>query len=170
MKTMTIRPMIRGEGVGHSAVLSEFNRLLSEVFDAPVFGGLATPRRPVPAMNLWEDASAIHVEAELPGMRIEDVDVMLDGEELTIAGRRKSGNSVGEPREGEPGTGETGVRGAAEYLRRERVVADFSRTVRIAESIDAENVRATLRDGVLHVTLPKSAANNRRRIAVSGGA
>lgn len=161
MNTMTIRPMVRGGVVGPSTVLSEFDRLLSEVFDASVFGapvfrGLATPRRPVPSMNLWEDAEAIHVEAELPGMKIEDVDVTLEGEELTIAGRRTSEQKSGE------GQG-------VEYLRRERVVADFSRTVRIAESIDAENVRASLRDGVLHVTLPKSAAKNRRRVAVTEG-
>jgi len=108
--------------------------------------------RAFPAVNVWEDGDQLFAEAELPGVKNEDVDVSVVGNELTIHGRRPEA------------TGET-----ASFHRRERGAGDFSRTLRLPYEVDAAGVEATLRDGVLLVKLPKAASARPRKIQVSGG-
>lgn len=102
-----------------------------------------------PALNVWEESEALGVEAELPGFAIEDLDIQVKGDELLIAGERKAQ--------------------AAEnltYHRRERGTGAFRRVLTLPVEIDADKVEATLRDGILSLRLPKSAAAKPRKIAV----
>jgi len=129
----------------------EFDRLLRDMFgefELPsalsVFEG-----RTFPALNVWEDDKNVFAEAELPGLNMDDMEVLVIGNELTIKGERKI-----EEREG-----------VSEH-RRERVFGQFSRVVRLPVDIDAEHVTATLRNGILTVTMPKSQSVLPRKIAV----
>lgn len=104
-----------------------------------------------PAMNTWEDGTAAYVEAELPGIRLEDIEVLVMGNELTIRGQRKL--------EDHPN---------ASWHRRERVGGQFHRTLSLPWDIDADKVEARLENGVLTVKLPKSEQAKPRKIKLLG--
>lgn len=132
----------------------EVDKLMGEFLNGPA---TAMPRawaavRAFPAINLWEEGDQLFAEAELPGLKSEDVDISVSGDELTLSGRRPDVPPAG-----------------ASFHRRERGAGDFSRTVRLPFEVDAEAVEATLRDGVLTVKLPKSAAARPRKIKVGAG-
>ena len=66
-----------------------------------------------PPVNVWEDESNVYLEAELPGMRMEDLDITLLGAELTLSGRRETQT-------------DRAPQGGATCHRRERVSSAFS--------------------------------------------
>jgi HSP20 family protein len=80
---------------------------------------------------------------------MEDLEVLVTGDELTLKGERR----------------EVKLEGAS-YHRHERGVGTFSRTVRLPIAIDSNKVQARLQEGVLTVTLPKSEASRPRKIEV----
>lgn len=102
-----------------------------------------------PALNVWEDSNALYAEAELPGMSMDNVEVYVVGNELTIKGERKFSDEQG-----------------VSYHRRERGVGAFNRTVNLPVQIDADKVEGTFKDGVLTVKLPKAEAAKPRKITV----
>ncbi len=126
-----------------------FDRFFENFFDfslAPSTFG----RRDVaaPRFDAWADDDGYHVEVELPGVKADDVDVSLSGNILTIKGKKERAAK---------GKGEE----AQAQWRQE-----FERTLTLPDGIDLEKVEASLRDGLLHVMLPKSEAAKPRRIAV----
>jgi HSP20 family protein len=125
----------------------QLSESLSQVFP------WATPRgaagRQFPAVNIWDAGDELLAEAELPGIKSENLDVSVVGSELTIRGER-------------PDVQEEGV----SYHRRERGTGSFTRVVRLPIAIDADRVQANLRDGVLSIRLPKSEAAKPRKIVV----
>ena len=127
----------------------EMNRLLEGFFEgAPA----ARPySRGWPALNTWEDGDAAWVEAELPGLGIDDVEIYVTGDQLTLSGERKIADPQG-----------------AAWHRRERSQGRFSRTVSFPWRIDADKVEAKLEDGVLTVRLPKSAEFRPKKVQVLG--
>jgi len=123
------------------------NRLLESFFDdMPTSRGYATG---YPGMNLWSDGDTAYVEAELPGMTLDDLEVLVAGNELTISGQRKI-----EPPQN------------AQYHRRERASGQFTRSLTLPWEIDADKVEATLRDGVLSVRLPKAESAKPKKVKV----
>jgi HSP20 family protein len=108
---------------------------------------LLGPRgRGVP-LAMWEDDDHVYVEAELPGLRDQDVGVTIHNGRLFIRGERK------------PEGDRRGVRDGRIYGRFERVI-----TLPIA--VDAERARAELTHGVLSLTLTKSPKAKPKRIAL----
>jgi HSP20 family protein len=103
-----------------------------------------------PAVNVWEDTNNLYAEAELPGVKSEDLDIAVMGNELTIKGKRP-----------EQDADETA------YHRRERGAGEFTRVLRLPVEVSAEGVQAALRDGVLSLTLPKAPSARPRKIEVS---
>ena len=112
-------------------------------------GALPAPQAAYPALNLWDDGENFHAEAELPGFKIEDIDLAVAGCELQIRGRR------------EIPSGKDWV-----VHRQERPSGEFSRAIRFPADIDADRVQAALKDGVLQVTLPKAPTAKPRKIEV----
>jgi HSP20 family protein len=102
-----------------------------------------------PALNLWDDGEAFHAEAELPGYRIEDLDLAVAGSELRIRGKR-----------------EIALKEGWAVHRRERPSGEFARTITFPAEIDADRVQAALKDGVLSITLPKAPTAKPRKINV----
>jgi HSP20 family protein len=138
--------MLRPTVFSLSPLPQQFDEMFKSMF-APA--GHAAPRS-FPPLNAWEDEKNVIAEAELPGFKMEDIEITMSGRELTLRGQRKL---------------ERPENGAA--LMSERAEGEFTRTVRIGVPIDAEKVTATLRDGVLTITLPKAAVAQPRRIAVN---
>ncbi len=106
-------------------------------------------RRNFPAINVWEDEKNLFAEAEVPGIGMEKLEVLVAGDELTIKGEHRSSDDK-----------------EATYHRRERGIGRFERTVQLPCDVNAEKVEASLRDGVLLVTLAKADAVLPRRIEV----
>lgn len=103
-----------------------------------------------PPLDLWQDADNLYVEAELPGMAMDDLEIYVSGgNQLSLQGQRK------------PPAVEKG-----NWHRQERGYGQFSRVVTLPDMVDADNVQAQLRDGVLTITLPKREEAKPRRIAV----
>ncbi len=102
-----------------------------------------------PALNVWEDQDALYAEAEMPGMSMDDVEVFVVGNELTIKGERRPVQEEN-----------------VAYHRRERATGVFSRTVNLPMQIDADKVEGTFKDGVLTVRMPKAEAAKPRKIKV----
>ena len=104
----------------------------------------------LPAMNAWEDGDNVILEVEAPGIPLEKLDIDVLGRSVTVSGSREDDRSEDAP-----------------YYVRERSFGTFSRSVKLAVDIDAENVKAVLKDGVLTITLPKVQTAKARRIAVT---
>lgn len=133
-------------------VMSEMNRLQGEM--NRLFGRAGNGVRPTsfPALNVWEDDDKLYVEAELPGMELKDLEIFVNaGKLLTIQGERK-----------EPAI----ERGA--WHRQERGYGKFSRVFELPFDVEAEQVEAHFRHGVLMVVLPKREEVKPRRIEVKG--
>jgi len=126
----------------------QLRRELNRLFDG-VMGSEDLNTRPFPALNLWEDGENLYAEAEVPGLALSDLEILVQGNELTIKGERK-------PFAQEP----------AMYHRQERGTGQFARFVTLPSEIDAEKVDAALTNGVLTIRLPKSARAKARRITV----
>ena len=103
-----------------------------------------------PALDIWQDQNNLYVEAELPGMQINDLEIYVTGEnQLSIRGERK------------PPTVEGGA-----WHRQERGYGQFSRLLTLPCDVKTDQVQAQFKDGVLTLTLPKSEAAKPRRLAI----
>jgi len=101
-----------------------------------------------PEVNIYETADGYVLEAEMPGVNKEGLELTLEGTELTLLGRRHR-----EPEPGEP-------------VFRESDQADFRRVFELDPVIDTTRVSARMEQGVLTLTLPKSEKVKPRRISV----
>lgn len=104
-----------------------------------------------PMVDIEEQDDAYVVEAELPGVKRDDVTVELVGNELAITGELKEKERTGTLR------------------RQTRRTGRFDYRVRLSETVDTEAVQASLADGVLTVRVPKSERAERRQIDITGG-
>jgi len=153
-----------GAPMTRSPIHDEMTRLFDDLFQgwaAPP--PTATQRRtPCPAMNVQETPDQILVEAEIPGFTMEQIEVSLLGDQLTLAGDRARSAEQSDEREGE-----TGER--LRWLRRERRTERFERTITLPAPVKQESVTASLANGVLTITLPKVDAPRRVKIDVASG-
>ncbi|MCW5621308.1 MAG: Hsp20/alpha crystallin family protein [Burkholderiales bacterium] len=102
-------------------------------------------------MDVKEDEKAFLVHAELPGVRKEDIQVSVDGNQVSISAEVK--------REKEDKEGE-------KVLRSERYYGKVSRTFALSQDVDQDGASARYEDGVLELTLPKKTASSQRRLTV----
>lgn len=115
------------------------------VREAGIFGGWA------PALDLAQDKETVTVKVELPGMKKDEIEISLHEGVLSISGERK--------REEEKTEGET--------FRSERFFGRFQRSVALPTAVDATKVKASYKDGVLTVTLPKAEEAKPKQIEVA---
>lgn len=143
-----------------SVTRPSFNRLsnlqaeLEQLFEAPLSALARAPHLLNgwgPAVDLYEDKDSLVVTAELPGVKREEIDVSLRDGTLTISGERKHAEKHGE--------GET--------YRSERFYGRFQRTIQLPTPVEGDKVKASYKDGVLTVTLPKTEAAKPKQIEVN---
>ena len=132
-----------------SSLRDEMNRLFdlsgpSFGRDTGVFSGWS------PALDVYQDKDNVFVKLELPGLRKEDIDITLQNGMLVISGERKH--------EEEKTEGET--------FRSERYFGRFHRSVTLPTNVDSGAVKASYKDGILTVTLPKAEEAKPRQIEV----
>ena len=107
----------------------------------------------VPSFEVFERKDGYVFKADLPGVKLEDLDIQLTEHRLTVSGRRESE----ERKEGE------------RWYALERQYGQFTRTFPLPEGVDGEHVRAELRDGVLTLVVPKKPEVQPRKIQISAG-
>lgn len=119
-----------------------------EDFDLPVFG--TGEREWMPPFDVSETEGEIIVKAEIPGMKVEDIDITLTDGLLTIKGERKMEKEDKQEN----------------YHRIERQYGSFSRSLNLGLKVEAESIDAAYKDGVLTVTLPKAEEDKPKKIEV----
>jgi len=90
------------------------------------------------------------VRAEIPGIKVNDLDVQVVNDVLTIKGERKTSIDVSK----------------MTYLRREMPYGTFARAIVLPERVDAEKVTASYKNGVLVVTLPKAPESKPKQVII----
>jgi HSP20 family protein len=96
-----------------------------------------------PSVDVTEDDQKHELHADLPGVKLEDLDIQVDKNVLTIKGERKL------------------------EKKGERVAGAFSRAFTLPKHVDVEKIGASLKDGVLTVTLPKRPEAQPRQIKIA---
>ena len=104
-----------------------------------------------PALDVHEDKDKFTVNLELPGLKREDINVHLEDGTLIISGERKS-ETVGED---------------TEIHRQERYYGKFSRALTLPVTVSIDQVKASFKDGILTVTLPKAEEAKPKQIDVT---
>ncbi|SRR5258706_7802033 len=102
-------------------------------------------------VDVKEDAASYTVNAEIPGVKKEDINVEIEGNEVTIAAEVKRGE---EAKDGQ------------KWLRTERFYGRTARRFALPQEVDEARAEAKFADGVLELKLPKKAQVTGRRIAV----
>ncbi|MEW6661375.1 MAG: Hsp20/alpha crystallin family protein [Bacillota bacterium] len=120
---------------------NELNRVFADSFSRLPFTGTEGTYQWAPAINVSETDNEIIVEAEMPGVKQDNINISVTKQSLRISGEVAS---FTEEREG------------ANFVRRERRTGRFDRSFTLPAAIDPDNVKATYRHGVLHIVLPKA--------------
>jgi len=104
-----------------------------------------------PLINLTEDKDNYYVRAELPGVKGDELDIQVTGNNIAISGERK----IAAEEEG------------AKYHRREREAGTFSRMIVLPGEVDTEKVEAKLENGILNIVVSKAEVAKPKQISVS---
>jgi len=128
--------------------LGQLNERMRRMLEQTFGGMLDEPAGWIPAVDIEEREDAYVVEAEVPGVKRQDVNIEVSGSELTISGEIKERERNGIIR------------------RRTRRVGRFEFRVALPSQVNPEGVDAKLNDGVLTVRVPKAERAQRRRIEV----
>lgn len=136
------------EGLSPFNELGQLNERMRRMLEQTFGGMLDEPAGWIPAVDIEELEDAYVVEAEVPGVKREDVNIEVTGNELTISGEIKVREREGIIR------------------RRTRRVGEFEFRVVLPNEVNPEGVDAKLNDGVLTVRVPKAERAQRRRIQV----
>lgn len=104
-----------------------------------------------PSFDIVERDDAFVLKADLPGVKDEDVDLSVTGNQLTVSGSRQTEDR----REDE------------HYYMYERAYGDFSRTFTLPNQVSTEDIEASLENGELTITVPKRAEAKPRKIPLS---
>jgi HSP20 family protein len=103
----------------------------------------------VPVVDITEDENEIILWVDLPGVSQKEVDITINGDQLTLKGEKKLDQS-----------------NQRKYLRRERVIGPFSRTFQLNLPVETEKISASYRDGVLEIHLPKPMELKPRKVSI----
>jgi len=140
-----------------SGLFGEFERLRRELDDVFGASGLPTNIRSVapgslPAVNVGSTPTSVEVYAFAPGLDPAKTDVTLDRGVLRIAGERGAGIPEDDSK--------------VTVYSRERASGGFMRAISLPDDVDPDHVRASYRDGVLHVSIARRESVQPRRITV----
>ncbi len=146
------RSLIRWDPAREMVSLRDaMDRLLGESFIRPWLGREPFFGGEVLALDLRDTGKEIVVEAAVPGVKPEEVDIQITGNVLTTKGERK------EEKEEKEGT----------YIYREQTFGSFSRSVTLPTEVDVGKAKAEIENGVLTLTLPKSEAVQPKSIKIA---
>lgn len=128
--------------------------LFDDFFDS-MFSSMDNWSTRVPAVDVEENDKEYTVKAELPGFDENDVNLTVENHVLTLSGKVDEKNEEKDK-----------DKDNRKYLVRERRVETFERSFSLPEGVDEENISAQFKNGLLTVTLPKTAEKASRKLEV----
>jgi HSP20 family protein len=129
--------MDRWEPFRVSDIQTEVNRLFDNLIGRPTS---VSGRTWAPAVDMYATKDDLVITLELPGVSEKDVSVSITGDLLTVKGERRFENQVKEQ----------------DLLHVERTYGKFERVIQLPMAVQADRVKATYREGVLEIKLPKA--------------
>ena len=136
---------------GLNRIQSRINELFNETFGRSQAYSNSPTGVWFPPVDILESKDSYLIRAELPGMKKEDFNLEVNDGTLTLSGERKFD---------EPANG-------VEYQRMERVAGKFSRSFSLPQTVKSDGIKATYRDGILEMHLPKADEAKPKQIEVS---
>ena len=131
---------------------NRINRMFDESFGRSIGpdeeSGLRAWR---PAVDIYETENGIVIDVELPGVRKEEVAVEVNNDILTLKGERSANLHIKEDN----------------YYRRERLYGPFKRSFTLHQNIQPAQIKATFKDGILRVEIPRPVEERPRQITVN---
>jgi HSP20 family protein len=147
MRTLTRWEPFRGV----STLQDQINRLFNETFEKT--GDESSLTTWAPAVDIYETEHELVVKADLPDVDPKDLDIRVENNVLTIRGERKFEKKVNEEN----------------YLRVERSYGSFARSFTLANTVNADAIKAEYHNGVLTLTIPKREEAKPKQIKVNVG-
>jgi HSP20 family protein len=99
-------------------------------------------------LSIWDDEQSIYIDAELPGVSQDDVEVIVQDGSLRLRGERKLPNED------------------RAYWYNERTFGQFERVISLSEMVDPDNIEATMHGGVLSIKLMKRPEARRKKVLI----
>lgn len=115
----------------------DWDRLFDDNFFRPVWSGNGNLS---PMVDLYQTTDEVHVKAAMPGVKAEDVDIQVNGDMLTIKAEVKHEEE----------------RKDATYHVHEQRYQSYARSLTLPTAVKADKAQADVKDGILHITLPKA--------------
>ena len=103
-----------------------------------------------PSVDIYNEDNSIVLKAELPGVEKDNINIDIKDRVLTLKGERSTDNEVKED----------------SYYRRERSFGKFERRFALPENVNADEVKADYKDGILRIEIPKPVAEQPKQITV----
>jgi HSP20 family protein len=103
-----------------------------------------------PALDVYEEKNEIVAKVELPGLEKDDVEVNVTDQALTIRGEKKKEEEIKEEN----------------YYRSERSYGSFSRTIDLPKDLDVDKAKASFKNGLLEIRIPKSEAAKTKQTSI----
>ena len=143
-------PWRKREEWGLTQMRREMDRLFDRFFESWPFRGFAETGRWMPSVDVSETDKELIVRVELPGMDPKEIDISVSGNVLTVKGERKHERE--EKKEN--------------FHLVERSSGSFSRSIQLPTDVQSDKIKATYKDGVLSISMPKTKAEAVKKIEV----
>jgi len=143
------KEVVKAEPAHAVTPFEEMEKRFEEFFRRPfsMFGPSWFPRVKFPEagmvspdIDIFEDGNDVVVKAEIPGMKKEDIEVNLTDDMVTVSGEKKKEEKVEKK----------------DYYRVERSYGSFTRSFKLPKEVQSDKAKATFKDGVLEVRVPKT--------------
>lgn len=131
--------------------LEEMSDRLNTLFSSPGQGEAQTRAVWTPSVNVEETKEELLLTAELPGMGIDDIDIEVENNVLSLRGEKKEDREEKDDRR---------------YHLWERCYGAFERSFTLPRTVKADQISAHFRDGILHVHMPKAPEAKSRKISI----
>jgi HSP20 family protein len=131
-----------------------FGRLMGKGFGPSFWPDFRWPEEmemAYPSVDIFEDPSNVVLKAELPGVRKQDLSVEITDNRVCISGEKKREEKVEKK----------------DYHRIERTSGSFTRSFSLPADVEGAKAKASFKDGVLEVRIPKTAAARKKEVKVS---
>src|ERR1700755_1488697 len=137
---------------GQATLQDQINRLFNDAFER-TNGQESNLTAWAPAVDIHENEHELVVKADLPGVEAKDLDIRVEKNILTIRGKRRLEDKVNEDNS----------------LRVERAYGSFSRSFSLANTVNADGIKADYQNGVLTLNVPKREEAKPKQIKVTVG-
>ena len=150
---MAILPVKKQEREGNE--LARIHNVMDSLLFGSFLGDRGWPNlehRRWPVIDIVENENDFVIKAEVPGCKADDIDISVSGNILTIRGEKKT-----EEKRKEKG-----------YSHMERSYGSFRRDLTLSAGLDPDKIKASCKEGILTVTLPKSEKNKAVKVKITG--